>query len=65
VRALTVAVYAALTVALIGLELAARIAPRAGIPTLAAVLRHPMRLRATRIGLLMAWWWFGWHFFVG
>ncbi|PTW90584.1 hypothetical protein C8A06_0275 [Microbacteriaceae bacterium MWH-Ta3] len=29
------------------------------------MLDHVMHTRMARIGLIAAWWWFGWHFFVG
>jgi hypothetical protein len=64
-RVVSIAGYLTLTLLLVVIELVARARPGGRIPTLSATLRHPMRLRATRIALLMAWWWIGWHFFVG
>lgn len=64
-RAVTITGYLTLSLLLVGLEIVARTRRTRFVPTLADTLRHPMRLRATRIGLLMAWWWIGWHFFVG
>jgi hypothetical protein len=61
----TISVYLGLGLLLLAVEVGARTRLRTSIPTLGTTLRHPMRLRATRIGLLMAWWWIGWHFFVG
>ncbi|WP_020659769.1 DUF6186 family protein [Amycolatopsis benzoatilytica] len=34
------------------------------IPPLTTVLAALMRKRSTRIALVLAWWWVGWHFFV-
>jgi hypothetical protein len=32
------------------------------VAPLAEMLDHVMRLRTTRVGIIAAWWWFGWHF---
>jgi hypothetical protein len=64
-RTLTIVVYLGLGLLLVALEVAARTGLSRSVPTLGAILRHPMRLRASRIGLFVAWWWIGWHFFVG
>lgn len=34
------------------------------IPPLTRVMSALMRKRSTRIALVLAWWWVGWHFFV-
>lgn len=36
----------------------------APIPTFAALVRGALQHRAAQFGLLLAWWWIGWHFFV-
>jgi hypothetical protein len=37
---------------------------RSGIPTLSVVFGRLMRRRTTRVALVLAWWWIGFHFFV-
>ena len=34
------------------------------IPTLTALFGRLMRKRTTRVALILAWWWIGFHFFV-
>lgn len=63
-HALTVAAYLAVALLLITLELVARWSS-APIPTLADLVRRALRHRSAQFGLLLAWWWIGWHFFVG
>lgn len=60
-RALTIGVFVAIGVALLITELLAR-HTAVRVPTLSAVLRWTMRRRSAQIGLVMAWWWIGWHF---
>lgn len=60
----TIAVFAAIGVAMLVLDLLARFTPLP-VPTLSAVMRQVMRRRSAQIGVVMAWWWIGWHFFVG
>jgi hypothetical protein len=32
-------------------------------PSLGEVFGHLMRTRTGRVGVLLSWWWVGWHFF--
>jgi hypothetical protein len=34
------------------------------IPTLSVLFGRLMRRRTTRVALILAWWWIGFHFFV-
>lgn len=60
---LTVAVYASIGLAGVALELVAW-SGRTRIPPLGEVLRHVMRTRPGRVGVLAGWAWLGLHFFV-
>ncbi len=60
-RVLTISVYVVIGVALVGLEWAARVGTTRQLPTLAATLQWAMRRRSSQLGLLLAWWWLGWH----
>ncbi len=60
-RDITILVYVACGLALATTELLARFT-RLPVPTLAALFRWMMRKRSAQIGMLMAWWWIGWHF---
>jgi len=60
-RGVTIAVYVAGALALAVTELLAR-GTRLRVPTLAALFRWILRRRSARIGVVMAWWWIGWHF---
>jgi hypothetical protein len=57
----TTAGYLAILVGMGLTELFARWRPNRVAP-LADMLDHVMRLRTTRVGIIAAWWWFGWHF---
>jgi hypothetical protein len=59
---ITIAGFAAVILALFGLELLAR---REGsrIPTLGEWLGYVMRPRAGRLLILVGWLWLGWHYF--
>jgi hypothetical protein len=60
-RALTQAVYVLLGLGLVLTEALAR--RRAdGPPTFAALVRGAMRTRSAQLGIVLAWWWLGWHF---
>jgi hypothetical protein len=61
-RILTIAVYIVIGLGLAGLEWRARTHPESRVPTLAATFRWALRRRSTQLGLLLAWWWLGWHF---
>lgn len=60
-RTWTIVVYLACGLALGVIELLARLTDLR-VPTLAALFRWMMRRRSAQIGILMAWWWVGWHF---
>lgn len=60
-RTATILVYIGVGVALVVVELLARFT-EVKVPTLAALFRWMMRKRSAQIGILMAWWWIGWHF---
>lgn len=60
-RALTITVYVLCAAALAATELLARLT-RLPIPTLANLFRWMLRRRSAQIGVVMAWWWIGWHF---
>lgn len=60
-RAITIAVYLACALALAVTEVLARLT-RLPVPTLAALFRWMLRRRSAQIGIVMAWWWVGWHF---
>jgi hypothetical protein len=62
-RIITIAIFGALFAALGVLDLTARYT-RLGVPTVADVLRWTMRRRSAQIGIVMAWWWIGWHFLI-
>jgi hypothetical protein len=62
-RLITMAVFATLFAALGVLDLLARHS-RLNVPTVAEVLRWTMRRRSAQIGIVMAWWWIGWHFLI-
>lgn len=53
--------YALLGATLLVLQLWA-LRPASGIPTVSEVLRWGMRRRTAQLGVLLAWWWVGWHF---
>jgi hypothetical protein len=58
---ITTAGYLAILVAMALTEVFARWRPHRLAP-LADMLDHVMRLRTTRVGIVAAWWWLGWHF---
>ena len=59
---LTIAVYVALALAGLGLELMSHGA-RSRIPSLGTVLTRAMRTRSGRVGIMAGWAWLGLHFF--
>ena len=64
IRLLTVAGFVA-CLAMIGLlELLARREPEK-LTSLTSMVDHVMATRSARIGILLFWWWLGWHFLVG
>jgi len=60
-RALTVAVFVGAVVAAIVIELFAR-ARLFKLTSLGEMLAETAQSRITRVGIVAAWWWFGWHF---
>lgn len=56
--------FALIALTAIGLGVASHLAPKR-VPKLTSVLAVVMRRRTTRIAFVLAWWWVGWHFFVG
>lgn len=57
----TVAVYVFIVLLALVVEWRARRNP-AQLTTLDSMLEHVMTSRITRVGVTLAWWWFGWHF---
>ena len=55
------AAYALIAAAVLALEAAARLAP-GRVPSVGTVLTWAMRRRSAQFGLVLAWWWLGWHF---
>ncbi len=62
-RLITIGVFAACALALVGLQIAAEHRPDriCGLGTLFGRL---MATRATRVAVVLAWAWIGWHFLV-
>ena len=56
--------FALIVLAAVGLAVASHLMPKR-VPKLTSVLAVVMRRRSARIALVLAWWWVGWHFFVG
>lgn len=60
-RTLTVAAYLVLVVAAAGAAVTTWLRPDL-IARPGRVVTWAMRRRTTQLGLLLAWWWLGWHF---
>lgn len=60
-RLLTWAAYGLVAALALAGALVARARP-AVLATLGQVATWAMRRRSTQLGLLLAWWWLGWHF---
>jgi hypothetical protein len=60
-RAVTIAGYLVLAAALIVLDVIGR-RPGTRVPTLAQLCGYVMRDRWGRLGVLLLWFWLGWHF---
>lgn len=58
---LTIVAFALLALAFLGIAVASHV-PGWPVPTLGRLLAAGMRQRSTRIGILLVWWWLGWHF---
>ena len=63
-RLLTIAGFVACLVAVGALELLARRDPEK-MTSLTSMIDHVVAVRSARIGILLFWWWLGWHFLVG
>jgi hypothetical protein len=64
VRGFTIAVFVAIGLAMVVLDVLAR----RGIvraPTFGQLVRWAMRKRSAQLAIVMAWWWIGAHFFYG
>lgn len=59
-RLLTALVYLAFALALVVTEIVARRSP--AVPRLAELVRWAARRRSAQFGLVLLWWWLGWHF---
>ncbi|MGW5241185.1 DUF6186 family protein [Monashia sp. NPDC004114] len=60
-RLATLGIYVALLLATVVMVVVSRVRP-AALPRLGQVVTWAMRRRTTQVGLLLAWWWLGWHF---
>lgn len=63
-RHVTIACYLLLGACLVGLEVLARTTRLPVLPA-SVLLRRTLRHRSAQFGLVLAWWWIGWHFLVG
>ena len=63
-RVITELGFGLIVLAAIGLGVASHVVPKR-VPKLTSVLAVVMRRRTARIAFVLAWWWVGWHFFVG
>ena len=61
-HAVTIVVFALLGVALIGLQLTARMVS-SKIPTVSRLLTGGLGRRSVQVLVVLSWWWVGWHFF--
>ena len=53
--------YALIALVAIGVEVFAQRKPDTIAP-IGDMLDHVMKSRTTRVAVIAAWWWFGWHF---
>jgi len=60
-RVITIIGYAVIGLAALVVEVVAR-RPGNRVPTFAQLVRTVMRERWGRVGLLLVWWWLGFHF---
>lgn len=63
-HALTVAGYLAILAVGFVLWFATRNGRGSKLTSLDTMFKHLLRYRGTRIGLILFWWWLGWHFLV-
>jgi hypothetical protein len=61
-HAVTIWVFGLLGLALLGLEVVARL-PRSPVPTLRQLLSGGLGRRSVQVLVVLSWWWVGWHFF--
>ena len=61
IRDIVVAGYIAIVIAMIAVEIYSLKKPTQFAP-MGEMLEHVMKSRTVRIGIIAAWWWFGWHF---
>lgn len=59
-RDLTIAAYGAVLAVAVTVQLLA-MREGSGLPTLGRVLNWALRRRSTQLGMLVVWWWVGWH----
>ncbi len=64
IRLVTIAGYLACIAAAVAVELLARRDPDRIAP-LGTLMDRVMATRSARLGILLFWWWAGWHFLVG
>jgi hypothetical protein len=60
-RDVTIAGYLAIVALMLALEIYAQRKPDR-VATLDDMLAQVMTSRTIRVGIIAAWWWFGWHF---
>lgn len=61
IRGIVILGYIVIVVVAIGVEVYAQRRPFVIAP-LGDMLDRVMQSRTTRVGVIAAWWWFGWHF---
>lgn len=61
IRGIVILGYIVIVVVAIGVEVFAQRRPFVIAP-LGDMLDRVMQSRTTRVGVIAAWWWFGWHF---
>ena len=64
IRVVTISAYLACIVAAVVIELLAR-RDSDRVAPLGDLMDQVMATRSARIGILLFWWWAGWHFLVG
>lgn len=57
----TFAAYGLIAASAVLFEMAARVAP-GRVPSFGAVITWAMRRRSAQFGIVLTWWWLGWHF---
>jgi hypothetical protein len=60
----TLTVYAVVVVAAVTLQVFSMVRPER-VPSLRRSVAWAMRHRSAQLGLVLAWWWLGWHFVTG